>query len=202
MLVVGLTGGIGSGKSAFARLLEARGAELIDADALGRAALEPGRPAWHSVVDQFGDEILEPGGMNVNRKTLARIVFNDKDKLAALNAIVHPVIMGEIADTLETLRGTNEIVVVDAALIFELGLAGGMDVIIIVVAPLESRRVWLSSSRGMSIEEIEQRMAAQLSAEDQIERADIVVKNEGTIDDLAEEADRVWAELMRRRDTA
>lgn len=201
MLVVGLTGGIGSGKSSFAHLLAARGAELIDADELGRAALEPGRPAWHSVVDQFGDEILEPGGMNVNRKTLARIVFNDKDKLTALNAIVHPVILGEIADVLETLRGASEIVVIDAALIFELGLAGGMDVIVVVVAPLESRRRWLSSNRGMSSEEIEQRMVAQLSSDDQIERADIVVKNEGTIDDLAEEADRVWAELMRRRDT-
>lgn len=201
-MVVGLTGGIGSGKSSFARLLEARGAELIDADALGRAALEPGRPAWHSVVDQFGDEVLEPGGMHINRKALARVVFSDADKLAALNAITHPVIMSGIADLLETLSGTNEIVVIDAALILELGLADGMDVIVVVVASEESRRSWLTANRGMTGDEITQRMAAQKDTAELVARADIVVRNEGTIDDLAAEADRVWAELVRRRDSA
>lgn len=201
-MVVGLTGGIGSGKSSFARLLEARGAELIDADALGRAALEPGRPAWHSVVDQFGDEVLEPGGMHINRKALARVVFSDADKLAALNAITHPVIMSGIADLLETLSGTNEIVVIDAALILELRLADSMDVIVVVVASEESRRSWLTTNRGMTFDEITQRMAAQKDTAELVARADIVVRNEGTIDDLAAEADRVWAELVRRRDNA
>lgn len=201
-MVVGLTGGIGSGKSSFARLLEARGAELIDADALGRAALEPGRPAWHSVVDQFGDEVLEPGGMHINRKALARVVFSDADKLAALNAITHPVIMSGIADLLETLSGTNEIVVIDAALILELRLADSMDVIVVVVASEESRRSWLTTNRGMTFDEITQRMAAQKDTAELVARADIVVRNEGTIDDLAAEADRVWVELVRRRDDA
>ena len=200
--MVGLTGGIGSGKSSFAKLLEARGAELIDADELGRAALEPGRPAWNSVVDQFGDDVLESGGMNIDRKALARVVFGDPDKLAALNAITHPVIMAGIADTLELLKGTDEIVVIDAALIVELGLADGMDAIVVVVAPEESRRAWLGRDRRMTPEDISARMSAQKDPAELVERADIVVKNEGSIDDLAGEADRVWAELQRLRDAS
>jgi len=100
MLLVGLTGGIGSGKSTFAALLAERGAQIIDADLLGREALKPGEPAWHSVVDQFGDDVLVPGTMDIDRKRLAAIVFGNQASLAALNAIVHPVIMAEIADRL------------------------------------------------------------------------------------------------------
>src|ERR687884_2222146 len=117
MLVAGLTGGIGSGKSTFAALLAERGAQVVDADALGRLALRPGQPAWHSVVDQFGEEVLTPHTMQIDRKLVADIVFNDRDKLAALNAIVHPVILKGIADDLERLRETDAIVVLDAALV-------------------------------------------------------------------------------------
>src|SRR5918992_2352219 len=98
MLVVGLTGGIGAGKSTLAALLAEEGARVIDADALGREALQPGRPAWHSVVAQFGDEILAANSMDIDRKRLAAVVFGDPRKLAALNAIVHPVIFKGIAD--------------------------------------------------------------------------------------------------------
>lgn len=199
MLVAGLTGGIGSGKSTFAAMLAERGAEVIDADGLGRAALHPGEPAWHSVVDQFGDEILAPGGMEVDRKHLARIVFGDQGKLAALNAIVHPVIMGRIADTLEALQGTDEIVVLDAALIVELGLDAHLDVMIVVAADPERRRKWLTETRGMSLEDVEGRMRSQMQAEILLSRADLVVKNDGSLADLEREADRVWKELDSRR---
>ncbi len=103
MFVVGLTGGIGSGKTTFASLLSERGAQIVDADALGRDALRPDRPAWHSVVSQFGDEILQANSLEIDRKRLAAIVFNEPHKLAALNAIVHPVIIEAIADHLERL---------------------------------------------------------------------------------------------------
>lgn len=199
MLVAGLTGGIGSGKSTFAAMLEARGAEVIDADGLGRAALEPGEPAWHSVVDQFGDEILSAGSMEVDRKHLARIAFGDRDKLAALNAIVHPVIMGRIADTLEALQGTDEIVVLDAALIVELGLDSHLDLMIVVTADAERRKERLTHARGMSLEDVEGRMKAQMQPDVLLSRADLVVRNNGTLAELELEADRVWDELVQRR---
>lgn len=198
MLLVGLTGGIGSGKSTFAALLAERGAQIIDADQLGRDALKPGRPAWHSVVDQFGDEILVPGTMEVDRKVLARIVFDDRDKLAALNAIVHPVILAGIADELERLRETDAIVILDAALIVELGLAGSLDMTIVVLTERRHRVDRLVRTRGMSIADITARIAAQASDEDLVARADIVVHNDGGLDDLAAQADRVWEQLVAR----
>ena len=198
MLVVGLTGGIGAGKSTLAALLAERGAQVIDADELGREALRPGKPAWHSVVDQFGEEILVPASMEVDRKLLADIVFQDPAKLAALNAIVHPVIVSGIADEMDRLRLTDEIVVLDAALIVEMGLDDAVDVVIVVVAPEGKRKERLIASRGMSSGDIAGRMAAQASTEDLIARADVVVENDGTLDDLARAADRVYAELQAR----
>ena len=199
MLVVGLTGGIGAGKSTLAALLAERGAQVIDADELGREALRPGKPAWHSVVDQFGEEILVPASMEVDRKLLADIVFQDPAKLAALNAIVHPVIFSGIADSLERLRDTDAVVVLDAALLYDTGLGRVVDVSVVVLAdePTRSRR--LQTSRGMSFAESRSRMRAQSDPARLEERADIVVRNDGSLDDLAAEADRVWAELLAWR---
>jgi dephospho-CoA kinase len=193
-----LTGGIGAGKSTLASLLAERGAQVIDADHLGREALRPGQRAWHSVVDQFGDEILVPGTMEVDRKRLAAIVFADPKKLAALNAIVHPVIMKGIADQLELLRRTDAVVILDAALIVELGLADSLDVVIVVLSNQPERRERLLRTRGMSYEESGARMANQASEDDLINRADILVRNNGSFEALASEADRVWNELMKR----
>ena len=198
MLLVGLTGGIGSGKSTFAALLAERGAQIIDADLIGREALQPGQPAWHSVVDQFGDEILVPGTMDVDRKRLAGIVFEDKRALAALNAIVHPVIFREIADRLERLRDTDAIVILDAALLVELGMVDNLDHTIVVVADEAKRFERLISSRGMSRKEIADRMAAQAPTEDLVARADIVIENTGSLDRLAVEADRVYSTLAAK----
>jgi dephospho-CoA kinase len=186
MLTVGLTGGIGSGKSTFAGLLARRGAQVVDADAIGRTALEPGQQAWHSVVDTFGDEAR-----------LADIVFANPKALAALNAIVHPIIVSRIAETLEMLRGTDEIVVIDAALIVEIGLTDALDVLVVVDAPEDVRRTRLVDERQMSIEDINARMRVQADPTELADRADIVVKNNGSLDDLDREAQRVWEELSR-----
>lgn len=196
MFVVGLTGGIGTGKSTLAVLLAERGAQVIDADALGRDALRPGQPAWHSVVDQFGDEILAANSMEIDRRRLADEVFNDRDKLAALNAIVHPVIVRGIADRLESLRLTDEIVVLDAALIVELGLDDALDALVVVRADKKLRRDRLVRRRGMSLLDIDARIAVQAASDALLEKADIVVNNDGTLEDLASEADRVWKELQ------
>ena len=198
MLVVGLTGGIGSGKSTFAALLSERGAIVIDADALGHQALAPGQPTWHSVVDQFGDEILAAGSMAIDRKVLGRIVFADPRKRAALNAIVHPYILRQIADTLEAFRNTHDIVVLDAALIVELGLAETLDVIVVMASSTEIRRARLIKDRGMTIEGVDARIGAQADPADLVAKADIIVQNEGGLDELARQADRVWAELQER----
>jgi dephospho-CoA kinase len=200
MLVVGLTGGIGTGKSTFATLLVERGAQVIDADLLGRDALRPGRPAWHSVVDQFGDDILAANSMEVDRKRLASIVFNDRMKLAALNAIVHPVIFKGVADQLEGLQNTDEIVILDAALILETGLGKACDALVVVDSSDQDRIARLQRSRGMSFADVRSRMGAQSDRVRLLESADIVVSNDGTLEDLAAEADRVWTELVKRRD--
>jgi dephospho-CoA kinase len=198
MLVVGLTGGIGAGKSTFAALLAERGAQVVDADGLGRDALRPGRPSWHSVVAQFGEEILVPNTMEVDRKRLADIVFNDPGKLAALNAIVHPVIFAGIADALERLRSTDAIVVLDAALLYETGLGEVVDATIAVLAPEATRSHRLKAARGMTFDESARRMRAQMDPADLEARADFLVRNDGSLEGLAEEADRVWAELQAR----
>ena len=198
MYTVGLTGGIGSGKSTFAALLAERGAQIIDADQLGRDALKPGRKAWQETVDSFGDEILVSGTLEIDRQRLADIVFSDSNKLAALNAITHPVIARGIADHMERLAATDAVVVLDAALIVELGLDKALDALIVVDAGAESRKARLVAARRMDPRDVQARMASQSRAEDLIEKADIVVRNDGTIEDLVAEADRVWAELQER----
>lgn len=198
MLLVGLTGGIGSGKSTLAALLAERGAYVIDADKLGHEALAPGEPAWHSIVDQFGDEVFSAGSMTIDRKVLGRIVFDDPRKLASLNAITHPVILGKIADTLESLRDSHRIVVLDAALIVEFGLVDSLDLVVVVASDTEIRKSRLTADRGMTGDAIDARIAAQAKPEELLARADIVVRNDGSLEELIKEADRVWAELEGR----
>jgi dephospho-CoA kinase len=200
MLLVGLTGGIGAGKSTFGALLVERGAQIIDADMLARDALRPGEKAWESVVEQFGDEILAAGTMEVDRKRLAAIVFGDDKKLVALNAIVHPVVMRWIADALDTLRSSDEVVVLDAALLVETGLDKDLDFVIVVTAPVEMREKRLVLERGMSRTEVRARMAAQAPESELIERADFVITNDGSLEDLSTQAEAVWERLTRLRD--
>ena len=198
MLVAGLTGPIGAGKTTFSVLLAERGAQVIEADMLGRDAVRPGRPAWHSVVDQFGEEILAPATMEIDRQALADLVFRDRGKLAALNAILHPVIFRAVAEELEKLRATDDVVVLDAALIIETGLEDVIDVLLVVTAPQHVRERRLVSKRGLSLDDVRNRMASQRRPEELVERADIVVNNDGSLEDLAKEADRVWKELQER----
>jgi len=200
MFVVGLTGGIGSGKTTFASLLSERGAQIIDADSLGRDALRPDQPAWHSVVSQFGDEILQANSLEIDRKRLASIVFSEPHKLSALNAIVHPAILKAIADHLERLAQTDEIVVLDAALIAELGLESSLDVMVAVTAARGTRKERLQRSRGMDPLDIEARMNAQMNPGEVAARADMVVRNDDGLEALVDEADRVWNELVKLRD--
>jgi dephospho-CoA kinase len=199
MLLAGLTGGIGSGKSTFAALLAERGAQIVDADVIGHDAIRPGAPAWQSIVDQFGDEILAPS-MEIDRRRLGEIVFADANKRAALNAIVHPEIFRRIADELDRLRASDAIVVLDAALIVETGLDASCDLLIVVVSDISTRAERLTRTRGMTMEQVTARIAAQVDPATLSERADIVVANDGSLDDLVREADRVWGLLLERNE--
>jgi dephospho-CoA kinase len=150
------------------------------------------------VVDTFGDEILSPHTMNIDRGRLADIVFNDRNKLAALNAIVHPVILAGIADHLEKLRRTDDIVILDAALLVEMGVTDIVDLVLVVTASDEVRKKRLLK-RGLRAEDIDARIAAQADQAQLLERADIVVTNDGTIEELANEAERCWQKLLERK---
>ena len=200
MLLVGLTGGIGAGKSTLAALLAERGAQIIDADVFARDALAPGEEAWNAVVEQFGDEILSAGSMEIDRKRLASVVFGDAKQRIALNAIVHPVVLRRIADTLDKLRSTDEIVILDAALLTETGLDRDMETVIVVLAEQETRERRLIEGRGMSRADVRARIAAQASEADLVSKAGLVVHNDGSLEALGAEADRVWDHLQALRE--
>ena len=200
MLKVGLTGGLASGKSLVGRELERLGCRLIRADDLGHAAIAPGGPAYKDVVREFGPEILHEDG-SLNRERLGSIVFADKERLAALNGIVHPLV-GERVAELQEAAPADAVVVYDVPLLTENNLAAMYDLVIVVDASDEIRLRRLTDLRGMSESDAKARIAAQATREDRLKIADIVIVNEGTLDDLQTRADEVWRELAARADAS
>jgi dephospho-CoA kinase len=190
---VGLTGGIGSGKSAVARLLAARGATVVDADALAREVVEPGTPGLAAVVAEFGPDVLAADG-SLDRAALAGIVFADDERRAALEAIVHPLV-GARADELIAAAPDDAIVVYDVPLLVENGLAAGHDVVVVVDTPTELRLARLAA-RGVAGDEARRRMAAQATREQLLAVADHVIDNSGDLTALATQVDRLWAALL------
>ncbi|MFI8207396.1 dephospho-CoA kinase [Streptomyces sp. NPDC085937] len=196
MLTVGLTGGIGAGKSEVSRLLVECGAVLIDADRIAREVVEPGTPGLASVVEAFGEEILAEDG-SLDRPRLGALVFGDPEKLARLNAIVHPLV-GARSRELEEAAPEDAVVVHDVPLLTENGLAPLYDLVIVVDASPETQLDRLVRLRGMSEEDARARMAAQAGREQRREIADIVVDNDVPLDALRRRVEEVWAELVRR----
>ncbi|MBP2702255.1 dephospho-CoA kinase [Microbispora sp. RL4-1S] len=196
MLRVGLTGGIGSGKSEVSRRLAARGAVVIDADAIAREVVEPGTPGLAEIVTAFGDGVLRPDG-RLDRETLGSIVFADPERRETLNAIVHPKV-GARAAELERSAPRDAVVVHDVPLLAENGLAPRYDLVIVVDAPGEVRVRRLTESRGMTERDARARIAAQASREDRLRIADIVIANEGSIGDLDARVGEVWETLLSR----
>ena len=196
MLRVGLTGGIASGKSTVSAMLAELGAEVIDADHIARQVVLPGTPAWCKIRDHFGPGVLHPDGQ-LDRQALADIVFADKSKLALLNEITHPAIFARIADRLEAHHGQDVVVVLDAALLIEAGLAEGVDVVIVVHSPREIQ-VERLAAKGVGSHDAGNRIAAQLEPEKRLARADIVIDNTGSLEDLGRQVDKIWAELQAR----
>ncbi|GGR93058.1 dephospho-CoA kinase [Streptomyces aureoverticillatus] len=199
MLKVGLTGGIGAGKSEVSRLLVERGAVLVDADRIAREVVAPGTQGLAAVVEAFGEEVLAADG-SLDRPKLGAIVFADPAKLAALNAIVHPLVGARSAELERAAAEAAEdtVVVHDVPLLAENGLAPLYDVVVVVDATPETQLDRLVRLRGMTEDDARARMAAQATREKRLEIADIVIDNDGALERLAPRVDEVWRELRRR----
>ncbi|MEV7384939.1 MULTISPECIES: dephospho-CoA kinase [unclassified Streptomyces] len=196
MLKVGLTGGIGAGKSEVSRLLVGRGAVLIDADRIAREVVAPGTPGLAAVVQAFGPEVLTADG-SLDRPKLGAIVFADPERLAVLNSIVHPLV-GARSRELESAAAADAVVVHDVPLLAENGLAPLYDVVIVVDTAPETQLDRLVRLRGMTEEDARARMAAQATREKRLEIADIVVDNDVPLDALERRVEEVWGDLVGR----
>jgi len=197
VLLVGLTGGIGSGKSTVARLLERRGAVVIDADQLARDAVAKGTPGFEGVVRAFGEEIVAPDG-SLDRRALAAIIFSDPERKSALESIVHPEVARRFGEQVDELRGTDRVVVYVSPLLVELGLAPAFDVVIVVTASPHLRVSRVASGRDLSPDDVRGRMASQATDEQRMEVADILVDNDGSLRELEPQVDRIWSDLVAR----
>jgi len=203
MIVFGLTGGIGSGKSTVAAMLTQRGAVLIDADEIAREVVEPGRPAHDKVVERFGGDVVAPDG-RLDRQALAATVFRDPVCLADLESIVHPEVRGEIASRLRTESSSDSVVVLELPLFVEkkeaesYGLCG----VLVVDAPLDLALERLVDLRQMDRADAEARIAKQTGRLERIASADFVIMNMGTLEELEEMTGRAWAWMECLRDAA
>lgn len=193
MIKVGLTGGIGAGKSEVARLLAQRGAVVVDADALAREAVAPGRPELAAVVAEFGDGVLAADG-TLDRAALARVVFGDPRRLAALEAIVHPYVARRSAELIAE-APPDAVVVYDVPLLVEKQLQGDFDLVVVVEAPEDERVRRLVAARGMAESDARARIVAQATAAERAAVADVVVHNHGSPEELRHEVDSLWARL-------
>lgn len=194
MFLVGLTGGIASGKSEVSERFAMAGAELIDADEIAREVLLPGEEAYRKVVEHFGPGILDEDGF-IDRTALGGIVFADASKRAVLNELTHPRVIARIADSLELLTAFDGMVVLDVPLLVEAGVQRGYDAVVVVASDPESQVRRLVEHRGSTEAEARARLAAQAPLEEKLAVATHVIWNDGTLDELHERADAVAREL-------
>ena len=191
---IGLTGGIGSGKSIAAARFAELGALVIDADVLAREAVEPGTDGLAAVIAEFGEQVLDADG-RLDRPALARLVFGDEAARGRLNAIVHPRVRARAVELIAA-APPGTVVVQDVPLLVETGQAGAYDLVVVVEAPEELRVRRLAADRGMSAEEVRARMASQATDEQRRAVADVVLVNDGTPDDLRAKVDALWADRI------
>lgn len=193
MIVVGLTGGIGAGKSTVSPMLAERGAVIVDADKIARDVQSPGSPVLDEMAERFGEQIIAADG-SLDRAAVAAIVFNDKQALADLNAIVHPAMQAEIQRQIAAHADTDRVVVLDFPLLAENPRDGLAATIVVDVDPdIAVRR--LVESRGMDADDARARMNSQISRDDRLARATHVIDNSGDLESLRPQVDALWAEL-------
>jgi dephospho-CoA kinase len=193
VIKVGLTGGIGSGKSEVARLLAGHGAVVIDADVLAREAVAPGSTGLARVVAEFGPDVLGADG-SLDRSTLAQVVFADPERLARLNAIIHPYVRRRSAEIMAA-APADAVVVEDVPLLVENNLQGRYDVVVVVDASPETQVGRLPRARGMSASDAQARMSTQATREQRAEVADVIIDNDGDLGALETQTDALWERL-------
>jgi dephospho-CoA kinase len=196
MLLVGLTGNIGSGKSTVAQLFSERGATIIDADVLARRAVELGTPAYRAIVERWGTSVLAADGL-IDRAALRRIVFSEPQQLEQLNKIVHPEVERmRVALVQQARQRGDRVVVCDIPLLFERKMTGKFDRIVLVDAPRPVRLERLVRVRGLRETEAMDMIVAQMPAELKRARADFVIDNVGTLTQLDQRVTEVWSALL------
>jgi dephospho-CoA kinase len=194
-LIVGVTGGIGAGKSTVADRLAERGAVVIDADQISRSLVEPGSPILADLVAEFGPEILREDG-TLNRAQLAAKAFADPALTQRLNAIMHPAIQQAAADHIA--QSTAEVVVYDMPLLFETGQQALVDTVVVVDVPVDLQIDRAVHQRGLSKDDVERRMAVQVDRETRLQGADFVIDNSGPVSETLTQVDEVWEALTSR----
>lgn len=203
MLTVGLTGGIGSGKSEVSRRFAALGAVIVDSDLIAREVVEPGTPGLAAVAAEFGDGVLAADG-SLDREALAAVVFGDEDARQRLSAILHPLIgaaaFGQVAAAGE--RDPDAIVIQDIPLLVEAGLGHSYQVVVVVDAPVERQLERLTGLRGMAASDAQARIATQASREQRRAVATFVITNDGDLDTLQTQVSEVWTSLLAMRSAA
>ncbi len=198
MIVVGVTGNMGSGKTTVSRMLRDMGAEVVDADQLAREIVQPHRPAWRELVAEFGSSILREDG-TIDRRRLARMVFADAERLRRLNEITHPRIIEEIDARIRAARrrGDTRVLVIDAPLIIEAGMVSMVDRIWLVRADQEVRMQRLLQRGEYTRSEIRDRLRAQMPENEQLRYADAVIDNSGCIEETRRQVRALWEELCK-----
>ena len=197
MVTIGLTGGIGSGKSTVSKEFEKLGAVIIDADQIARELIAPHKPLWRKLIDRFGEEI-QRGDLSIDRLKLGKKVFADKTAREALNRIMHPGIKGEIDRSLKEIRKGNPdaVVLVDAALLIETGTFREMDKIIVISASQRNQIKRLVDRDGLSREEAMRRIRAQMPPEEKLQYADYVINTDGSFEEIRKRVRSIHGELM------
>ena len=194
MIVVGLTGGIGAGKSTVSKLLAERGAAIVDADQIARDLQSPGSPVLNQMAERFGAQIVHEDG-SLDRAAVAAIVFSDKAALDDLNGIVHPAMQAEIQRQIDLNAGTDRVVVLDFPLLGE-NPRKGLAATIVVDIPYELAVERVVEYRGMDEDDAQNRINSQISREERLARATFVVDNSGTFDSLAAQVDELWSSVV------
>ena len=199
MYVIGLTGGIGTGKSVVARILEEQGGVILDADRLGHEVYLPGRPAYDEIVAEFGPDVVAQDG-SIDRKKLGPIVFSSPDKLARLNSITHPRMKEMMREKLaDADRAGTEVAVLEAALLFDAGWDDLTDEVWVTVVDAATAARRAAERSGIPVEQVLDRIQkAQMASDERIRRSNLVIDTSGTLEDTRRRTLEAWRELLRR----
>ena len=202
MVVIGVTGGVGTGKSTVARMFRERGAVVLDADAVAHDAIEPGRPAWRDIVRAFGREVVRPD-RRIDRKRLAAVVFADRRRRKRLEAIIHPRVLRRMAQEVRRLRrgGRCRAVVLEVPLMVETGAQRLVDALVVVTAPRAVQRERLKRAYGWSQQEVDARIAAQWDLAAKVALADHVIDNSDGAEATRTQVEQLWNRLVPARRT-